>query len=182
MGKFSMVSGGARSGKSNFAKSFIGQYNDVGFIATAIVTDAEMRARVDQHKADRPDYWTIYEQPTDMQNVFRETSHQIYIVDSMTVYLANYLYYAGCLEEVTDFEDVKKTGEAFLAHLREIVESARENGADVVFITNENGFGTIPDTLEMRALRDITGRMNSYIAGICNEVYMTISGIPVKIK
>ena len=52
----------------------------------------------------------------------------------------------------------------------------------VVLVTNEVGNGIVPENALARRFRDEAGRMNQIIAAAVDEVYVSISGIPVRIK
>jgi len=57
MSRVILVTGGSRSGKSNYAESIFDERDDVLYIATAIVTDNEMKNRIDKHKKGRNQKW-----------------------------------------------------------------------------------------------------------------------------
>src|ERR1700722_2806713 len=62
-----LVLGGARSGKSRYARELA----EAGaparlFIATASVGDEEMTARIERHRAERSEGWTTLERPLDI--------------------------------------------------------------------------------------------------------------------
>jgi adenosylcobinamide kinase/adenosylcobinamide-phosphate guanylyltransferase len=42
--------------------------------------------------------------------------------------------------------------------------------------------GIVPDNALARAFRDIAGRANQKMAAAADEVYLCVSGIPVKVK
>ena len=64
MGKLTLVTGGARSGKSSFAERLAGEHGGkVVYIATAIVFDDEMTDRVRRHRNRRPPCWETLELP-----------------------------------------------------------------------------------------------------------------------
>ncbi len=70
--------------------------------------------------------------------------------------------------------------EAAALHL---VAAARETAAaTVIVVTNEVGSGVVPDTALGRRFRDCAGRANEVIARGADEVYLLVSGIPVRIK
>ena len=66
----------------------------------------------------------------------------------------------------------------------ELVAAARAGDADatVIVVTNEVGSGVVPDNALGRRFRDCAGRANQVIARAAAEVYLTVSGIPVRIK
>lgn len=62
-----LVTGGARSGKSAHAERLVAQSGlDRIYLATSVVEDGEMRARVAQHVTDRGSGWETIEEPVDV--------------------------------------------------------------------------------------------------------------------
>ena len=60
-----LILGGARSGKSDYARTLAQQRGGKGvlFIATAQAGDEEMHARIEKHRAERPREWQVIETP-----------------------------------------------------------------------------------------------------------------------
>jgi adenosylcobinamide kinase/adenosylcobinamide-phosphate guanylyltransferase len=54
--------------------------------------------------------------------------------------------------------------------------------ANFILISNEIGMGLHADTEVGRKFTDLQGWMNQFISGKANEVYLMVSGIPVKVK
>jgi adenosylcobinamide kinase/adenosylcobinamide-phosphate guanylyltransferase len=52
----------------------------------------------------------------------------------------------------------------------------------MVIITLETGFSITPDNHDQAVFRKILGVVNQRIANMCNEVYLSASGIQFKIK
>ncbi|MDK2962207.1 MAG: adenosylcobinamide kinase / adenosylcobinamide-phosphate guanylyltransferase, partial [Eubacteriaceae bacterium] len=52
----------------------------------------------------------------------------------------------------------------------------------LVLVSNEVGMGLVPAYKLGSYFRDIAGRMNQLTAARADEVYLCVSGIPVKIK
>jgi adenosylcobinamide kinase/adenosylcobinamide-phosphate guanylyltransferase len=42
--------------------------------------------------------------------------------------------------------------------------------------------GIVPENDMARQFRDVAGRLNQRLAGLADAVYLTVAGIPVKIK
>jgi adenosylcobinamide kinase/adenosylcobinamide-phosphate guanylyltransferase len=42
--------------------------------------------------------------------------------------------------------------------------------------------GIVPENEMARKFRDLAGQLNQKVAGVSDEVYWTVAGIPVKIK
>lgn len=185
MGKLTLFIGGARSGKSRCAQETAKQYNDVAYLATAINTDGEMEARINAHQKDRPDSWRTYECPYNPSKVILDTNHEVYLLDCVTVFVTNLI-----LEVKGDWTDMDvltfEEQSAIEAHIGEkttrMVRVMREKKADFIVVTNEVGMGVVPQNPLGRLFRDIAGRVNQEIAAAADEVWLTVSGIPVKIK
>src|SRR5205085_1151290 len=62
-----LLLGGAASGKSRTAAALAARTGlDVTVIATGEALDDEMAARIDRHRRERPDDWTVIEEPLDL--------------------------------------------------------------------------------------------------------------------
>jgi adenosylcobinamide kinase / adenosylcobinamide-phosphate guanylyltransferase len=57
---------------------------------------------------------------------------------------------------------------------------ARE--APTVLVSNEVGFGIVPDNAEARRFRDLQGRLNQRIAAMAGRVVLVVAGIPMLVK
>ena len=67
MSNLTLILGGARSGKSDYAEQLARESNKpVLFIATATAFDDEMRERIEHHQAARPSEWQTLEAPMDI--------------------------------------------------------------------------------------------------------------------
>lgn len=94
--KIVLVTGGARSGKSEFAEKYVLHYGaKCAYIATAEILDEEMAERVRLHKARRPrTRWINFEAPYNAHEVLCEAAQEADAVlfDCLTLYMSNLLY------------------------------------------------------------------------------------------
>ena len=171
MGELVLLTGGARSGKSRWAAQMAEEgMPPVTFVATAQVSDEEMRARIQRHQAERPPSWRTVEEATDLTRVFdMEGLHGTVLVDCLTIYVSNHLL-AGHLEE------------QILDHMRQVCELVKKASFRVIVVTNEVGWGIVPEHPLGRRFRDVAGLANQLVAEYADEVYLVVSGIPVRIK
>jgi adenosyl cobinamide kinase/adenosyl cobinamide phosphate guanylyltransferase len=165
------VLGGARSGKSRFALENHATTPRVVFVATALAGDAEMAARIEQHRAERPAHWRTVEEPYDLVPCVRDAcaSADAVIVDCLTLWVSN-LMLRGELDEHV----FKRTEElAALLALRP---------AHVTLVSNEVGLGVHPATDDGRHFRDLLGAVNQRLAAAVDRVVLMVAGVPLTVK
>jgi adenosyl cobinamide kinase/adenosyl cobinamide phosphate guanylyltransferase len=171
MNRVTLITGGARSGKSRYALELADTDARRVFIATAEPCDEEMRARIEKHRSARGSAFDTIEEPYDLAGALRAmpTGTGVAVIDCLTVWLGNLMYRHG--EEQTDYPEV---GE-FLA----AVESPACN---LLIVTNEVGFGIVPDNPLGRRFRDMAGVVNQEVARRADRVVMMVCGHPMVVK
>jgi len=169
--KLIFVLGGAASGKSQAALDLAGQGRPRAFIATGQAMDREMKVRIERHRATRSPDWGTAEIPTDLAKWFSDNmqSYQSIVLDCLTLWLSN-------LKR-------KRLGDLAISDATtDLLRAIRTTKARVVIVSNELGLGLVPGTKAVRAFRDLAGRVNQQVAAEADEVYLTISGIPLRLK
>ena len=163
-----LVTGGARSGKSVFAEKRTKQLgSSLIYIATSEVIDSEMKKRVEEHQARRGSEWQTLHAPINLTEALIETDGKgPCLVDCLTFWLNNLIFHDE------DIDAAKK----------ELITVLNERSDPVVLVTNEIGSGIIPENALARRFLDEAGRLNQTISQIADEVYVSISGIPLQIK
>jgi len=172
MGSLLVVTGGARSGKSRYAVERARRWGTrVLYVATCQPEDDEMRQRVRRHQAERPLTWTTVEPGQDMLAAIRNEGPDFdgILLDCLTLYVAHLLS-SGCGE----LEVMQQAEELCLA-LQSVSRPS-------VIVTNEVGWGVVPQTPLGRLFRDAAGRANQIAARYAQEVVLLVSGLPVVIK
>ncbi|HYE82750.1 MAG TPA: bifunctional adenosylcobinamide kinase/adenosylcobinamide-phosphate guanylyltransferase [Clostridia bacterium] len=186
MGKTILITGGARSGKSSYAEKLALELGGrILYIATSIPFDEEMQSRVKKHREARPEEWDTYEDYRGLGGVISERGSEYsgMLLDCVTVMVTNLLLeYPGIDYENACYEDFLKAEAMIKKEVEELMESIGRVDATVIMVTNELGSGIVPENLLGRAFRDIAGRVNQYIAERCDEVFLTVCGLPLKLK
>ncbi|EQA35604.1 putative bifunctional adenosylcobalamin biosynthesis protein CobP [Leptospira inadai serovar Lyme str. 10] len=181
MAGISLVTGGCRSGKSRFAlekgNAFDGRKI---FVATCPKIDDEMDQRIRKHQEERKGgNWETIEEPLELHNVFRNLSsneEKILVVDCLSLWINNQLYKFQNEGKLLDESLVRKFVTNFL-------DAARScSPGKVIFVTNEIGLGVVPESSLIRIYRDLLGLCNQIVAKEADEVYLLISGIPIRLK
>jgi len=173
MPSITLITGGARSGKSSFALSLgLRNYSKRGFIATAVAFDREMKERISRHREERGDQFHTIEEPIELPRVLVDLRgpYEVVVVDCLTVWLGN-LYHHFQGEE----EKIRVQVEAFLAHLDHPTY-------DLILVTNEVGWGIVPENPLARSFRDMAGYVNRRVAQKAAYAYLLCCGIPLTLK
>lgn len=165
-----LVLGGVRSGKSAFAQRQAETFAAGGrpvMIATGQAFDDEMRDRIVRHQADRGDSWRTIEAPLDLAGALKDLSGQdVVVVDCLTLWLSNHML-----------------AEHDLAVQRErLSEAVRSCSARLWLVSNEVGWGVVPDSSLGRRFRDEAGRLHQDLAAIADEVFLIVAGLPLSLK
>ncbi len=176
----SLVTGGARSGKSTYGESLYKDLTDVVYIATAKIYDKEMEERVNLHRDSRPSQWRTFEGNYDLKNSLG--SEKNYFLDCITVLSSNILFDISKDKEYIDYEMQGQVEDKIITELKSLIDEINYRGYNLVIITNEVGDSIVPEHHISRVFRDIQGRVNQRIAAIADQVYLVCCGIPVKIK
>ena len=73
-------------------------------------------------------------------------------------------------------------GHDWEAEVARVTDLIPRLSAPVVFVTNEVGSGIVPDNALARAYRDAAGIANQRLAEACDELWLCVSGHPLKVK
>ncbi|MDP2773352.1 MAG: bifunctional adenosylcobinamide kinase/adenosylcobinamide-phosphate guanylyltransferase [Nocardioides sp.] len=165
-----LVTGGVRSGKSTHAESLFAGRTDVTYVAAGpTYDDSDWLARVDRHRARRPASWRTVES-TDVASVLAATTGPA-LVDCLGTWLTATIDEAGLWEApVTEVE--ARIGDRVTA----LVDALQASPAPVVLVTNEVGFGVVPEHRSGRLFRDLLGTANQRLAAVCDEVHLVVAG------
>lgn len=172
-----LVTGGVRSGKSKFAQDLAGKLGErVIYLATAQAFDDEMEERIAKHRMHRPDSWETIEEPIEIiPAILRRKSGDTVLLDCLTLYLTNLFFKYEKLA-------LKEQEGVINAQIGVLAETIKRSEANIVIVTNEIGWGVVPENELARRFRDLAGWANQTIASVCEEVYLLVSGLPVRIK
>ena len=178
-----LVTGGARSGKSNYAQDYAARSGKpVLFVATAEVGDDEMRRRIEAHRRSRPATWRTLEAAKDVGRRIQEEigESKLVLLDCITLLVSNAI--GGFLSaDGTDIDETKAEG-AVMQEIDSLIKCLRTEKVDFLIVTNEVGLGLVPDNKLGRVYRDLLGKANQMLAREVDEVYFMISGLPMRVK
>lgn len=165
-----MVTGGQRSGKSAFAESLALDLSlRPAYVATALVEDDEMRLRVEKHQQRRQQHWRNIEEPYTLSAIDLH-ENEVALIDCLTLWASNWFFRLDA--------DV----DAAMSAMKKELDAMFRLPGTLIFVTNEIGLGGTSTNAIQRRFTDLQGLINQYVAAAAHEVYLTVSGIPVKIK
>ena len=83
------VTGGERSGKSDYAQKLALQLSDTPYyLATSRIWDDNHQERIDRHIADRDERWISIEEEKELSKVIHDAS--VVVIDCVTLWLTNF--------------------------------------------------------------------------------------------
>lgn len=166
-----LILGGARSGKSRMAEAMAAaSAANITVVATATAEDAEMRARINAHRARRPSAWAVIEEPLALAAALRaqaSAGHCI-VVDCLTLWLSNLLLH----------EDAQR----WPCERAALLETLREIPGEIVLVGNETGMGVVPMGELSRRFCDEGGWLHQDLAAVCDRVVLSVAGLPLTLK
>jgi len=136
-------------------------------IVTAQAFDAEMEARIARHQADRDQSWTTLEAPFDLVSALRGLPPGgVAVVDCLTLWLTNLM-----LAE----KDLSTEAAALVA-------AASAFDGELWLVSNEVGWGVVPDNALARRFRDEAGRLHQALAAAADAVELVVAGLSLRMK
>lgn len=175
----SIVTGGARSGKSEFAESLI--KGDAIYIATAENYDDEMNLRIKKHVKRRDESGIKWRTVECLKNFDRLSGEEKYVLfDSLGVFVSNIMF-SKTADDLSD-KSIEETILVVRKELEELLDWARENDKELVIVTDEVGMSIIPESKVARVYRDLIGTINKEVAAKCDRAYFVCMGLEVRLK
>ncbi|WP_300519969.1 bifunctional adenosylcobinamide kinase/adenosylcobinamide-phosphate guanylyltransferase [Aliiroseovarius sp.] len=166
--QFSLVIGGAGSGKSAHAERLL---TDTGrpllYIATGQAHDEEMTRKIRLHQDRRGTAWRTIEAPLDVPAALIQARRdEAVLLDCATLWLSNHLFADSDLA----------------AEEARLIEALNTCPAPVVVVTNEVGAGIVPENALARRFRNAQGALNQRLAAAADSVIAVIAGLPLVLK
>lgn len=178
-----LCSGGARSGKSEFAERLaLATAGRKAYVATGQAFDEEMIDRIKKHQERRGEIWNNFEVPLHLAKEWKNISQSadVILIDCLTMFTTNHMMAHGSIQGQQDANQLEATVLTELETLLGSIKSCEDK--TVIFVTNEIGLGIVPDNKLARYFRDIAGRVNRTVATAADKLYLTISGVTIELK
>ena len=167
--RITLVTGGARSGKSSYAEGLAGQSDlDRIYVATGRAWDDEMRVRIERHREQRGDRWRTIEEPLELPRLLQREAgpDRMLLVDCLTLWITNLMMAERPVSEAAD----------------ELIAALERADGPIVIVTNEVGMGIVPDNAMAREFRDHAGALAQRISRMADRVVLVAAGLPMILK
>lgn len=181
MSKTIVITGGAASGKSRWAVSYLAACDYVLYLRTADAVDADTMHRIEYSNNQNFVEWDIKTGITSSP-AEQITDHKFVIFDSLAAY-TSLVMNEMCpdLESITE-ETQKEIEKKIISDVSDMYDKIMVIDGTMITITLETGFSVRPEDKAQAVFREILGAVNQRIANMSNEVYLSASGIQFKIK
>jgi adenosylcobinamide kinase/adenosylcobinamide-phosphate guanylyltransferase len=186
MGKITLITGGARSGKSSHALKLARTRSAPNasrrfFIATGQPTDLEMEARIAHHKQARGADFVTIEEPVNLADAVKALGGRadVVVIDCLTLWVSNLMEAHGMGD--LNLIPAHNLG-LFLAEANGLADALRAVEFDSIVVSGEVGAGIVPDNPLARQFRDLLGWTNQKIAEVADEVLLMVAGYPIRAK
>lgn len=169
MRRIIFVTGGQRSGKSSYAQGLAESLSaNPLYLATARCWDEDFEQRIKRHQADRGNRWTTIEEDKLLSR--HQLNGKTVLMDCVTLWLTN-IFDDNNYQLTPSLEEAKAEWDKFT-----------KQDFTLIVVSNEIGMSLHGSNQASRDFTDLQGWVNQHIARNADEVFLLISGIPVKIK
>lgn len=173
---FIFVTGGCRSGKSDFAQRAAEQLGPSRlFLASAAPCDDEMRERIRLHQSARGPGWRVHEIPPGGGGDIWKRLPALTIPGEPLLFDCLTLWAAGLMQG-------ERAPDNFGDSCDRLLDALWRLPCPVIVVGNEIGMGVVPASASGRAFRDMAGLAGQKIAHKAQSVIMLVSGIPLALK
>lgn len=178
-----LLLGGTRSGKSDYAENIAVRSGlSVTYLATAKDVDSEVNERIANHQNSRPAHWKCLDVPVHLAEAIKMNSRPdcCLIVDCLFMWVRNLIMEDNkfCNENSSNI----KLGKTFESEVKQLFETIPDVQGKLMFISNEVGMGSVPNTTFSKLIADEVGYLNQRIAKVSSHVYFMVAGLPLTVK
>jgi adenosylcobinamide kinase/adenosylcobinamide-phosphate guanylyltransferase len=171
--RLALILGGARSGKSRYGLGLAARCPAPRlFVATGEPRDAEMEARIEAHQRERGSDWATREVPLELAAALNNAQdhYGVIVVDCLTMWVSNLLLKEGASQG------------GIQTACEDLLEALAQTAAPTILISNEVGWGIVPDNPLARKFRDQAGWLHQRLAQVADLVVLVVAGVPMLIK
>jgi adenosylcobinamide kinase/adenosylcobinamide-phosphate guanylyltransferase len=173
---FTFVTGGLRSGKSNYALRRASELGQPPWLYVAPNTegDEDLKARLAGYRRDQEAHWKLIEAPEQLSGALdpgQLDHHGAIVIDRFTIWLSNRL---AKIDKAADRE--------FLHEIEQFSDRLYRSATPVVLVTTEIGLGFLPASVPDRRLINVAGLANQILSERAQTVVMMVSGVALRLR
>jgi adenosylcobinamide kinase/adenosylcobinamide-phosphate guanylyltransferase len=173
---FTFVTGGLRSGKSEYA---LRRTSELGpppwlYVAPKIEGDEEIKARLANHRRDQEATWKLVEAPEHLESVLEPATLEgvgSLFIDRFTIWISNRLARSD-----------HGADRALLDEVARLADRLYRSTTPAVVVTTEVGLGFLPANVPDRRLVDVVGMANQILSERATAAAFLVSGIPMRLR
>jgi adenosylcobinamide kinase/adenosylcobinamide-phosphate guanylyltransferase len=174
-----LVLGGIRSGKSQWAETAIGESAGAGqpvrYLATGVTPDgdADWSQRIAAHQKRRPSHWSTVE-TIELPTQLRSEAVTPTLVDDI----------GGWLTAMMDRRGAWTTESpgSVAADVADLIDAVGAFTSPLALVSPEVGLTVVPPTTSGRRFVDELGTLNQRLAELCDRVVLVVAGQPLTVK
>jgi adenosylcobinamide kinase / adenosylcobinamide-phosphate guanylyltransferase len=173
---FTFVTGGLRSGKSEYALRRASEHGPPPwlYVAAHIEGDDELKARLANHRRDHDTTWKLIEAPEKLITALDPAMLAdcgAAVIDRFTVWLSRRL---AATEKGSDGD--------LLGEVEALADRLYRSPTPAVVVTTEIGLGFLPANVPDRRLINIAGKSNQILSERAESVVLMVSGVPLRLR
>lgn len=172
-----LILGGVRSGKSRLAERLARESGlAVSYLATAQPGDEEMRQRIAAHRRRRPPDWQLIEEPLALAATIAciAAPDRCLLVECLTLWLTNWLLQVDLESE--------SAAAALQSEIDALLNAVAAAPGQLLLVGNETNLGIVPLDALSRRFCDLSGILHQELAARCDQVILTVAGLPLIVK
>ncbi len=173
---FTFVSGGLRSGKSDYA---LRRASELGpppwlYIAPEVEGDDDLKARLARHRRDQDAIWRVKDAPPRLEDALDPTlveGHGGMVLDRFSQWLSGRVASRPATDD-----------RALLDEVQHLADRLYHGMIPVVLVTTEVGLGFLPASVPDRRIVDVVGIANQILAERAESVVFMVSGVAQRLR
>ena len=174
---FTFVTGGLRSGKSEYA---LRRASELGpppwlYVAAHIEGDDELKARLANHRRDHDTTWKLIEAP-------EQADHRARPGDAGRA-AARWSSTASPCGSPSGWRRRRRAADGdLLAEVEALADRLYRSPTPAVVVTTEIGLGFLPANVPDRRLINVAGKANQILSERAESVVLMVSGVPLRLR
>jgi|SRR5450432_219355 len=173
---FTFVTGGLRSGKSDYA---LRRASELGpppwlYVAPEVEGDDDLKMRLSRHRRDHDAIWRVKEAPPKLEDALGVEiveGHGAMVLDRFSLWLSGKLA-VGAVED----------DRALIEQVQHLADRLYHCTIPVVLVTTEVGLGFLPANVPDRRLVKVVGIANQILAERAHSVVFMVSGVAQRLR